>query len=232
VIRKGTTHEVCIDPGGGIVVKRFLSWSRSEPVREWTALTLLAESAPGLAPVPVRADLSGDSPTLTMSWLPGAELGTEPVTAAQARALADALERLWQSVPSTEREFPPAVTPNPVSFTGQVRTMAAAVPVLGEDPVVARAHATAVAWLDRGAVERHIGAGHRTVLGHGDPCLANFLWHASQVSLVDFEDSGRGPRFRARDPDRAHFSLVGRQPGRRRVPVPVRPDTRRGRPDT
>jgi Ser/Thr protein kinase RdoA (MazF antagonist) len=194
LIRNGATHEVRIDPASSLVVKRYRSWSRSEPVREWTALTLLAESAPGLAPIPVRADLSGEPPTLTMSWLPGAELGTGPVTAAQARALAEALERLWRSVPSAERQFPPAVTPNPVSFTGQVRTMAAAGPAPGDDPVVARAHATAVAWLDRGAVERHTSTGHRTVLGHGDPCLANFLWHAGQVSLVDFEDSGPSDR--------------------------------------
>jgi Ser/Thr protein kinase RdoA (MazF antagonist) len=192
VISKGT-HEVRIDPGR-VVVKRFRSWSRSEPVREWTALTLLAEFAPGLAPVPVSADLSGDPPTLTMSWLPGTELGTAPVTPGQARALAGALDRLWRSVPSMEREFPPAVTPNPVSFTGQVREMAAAGPVPGDDPVVARAHATAVAWLDRGAAERHSNAGHRAVLGHGDPCLANFLWHAGQVRLVDFEDSGPSDR--------------------------------------
>ncbi len=32
-----------------MVVKRFRSWDRREPVREWTALILLAESAPGLA---------------------------------------------------------------------------------------------------------------------------------------------------------------------------------------
>jgi thiamine kinase-like enzyme len=81
-----------------------------------------------------------------------------------------------------------------VSFTGQVRKMAGAGPAPGDDPVVARAHATAVAWLDRGAVERHSSAGQRTVLGHGDPCLANFLWHAGQVSLVDFEDSGPSDR--------------------------------------
>jgi aminoglycoside phosphotransferase len=193
VISKGT-HEVRIDQGSGIVVKRFRSWSRSEPVREWTALTLLAEFAPGLAPVPVSADLSGDPPTITMSWLPGAELGTAQITPAQARALADALERLWRSVPSAEREFPPAVMPNPVSFAGQVSKMAADVPVPGDDPAVARAYATAIAWLDRGAVERHGNAGHRTVLGHGDPCLANFLWDAGQVRLVDFEDSGPSDR--------------------------------------
>jgi hypothetical protein len=75
LINKSTTHEVRIDPVSGNVVKRFRSWSRGEPVREWTALALLAELAPGLAPVPVSADLSGDYPTIAMSWLPGAELG-------------------------------------------------------------------------------------------------------------------------------------------------------------
>ena len=194
MISKGTTHHVHIDPGSGLVVKRFRSWSRSEPVREWTALTLLAEFAPGLAPAPVSADLSCNSPTLTMTWLPGAELGTAQVTPAQARALAGALDRLWRSVPSAEREYPPSVTPNPVSFTRQVATMVAVGPVLGDDPVVARAYATAIAWLDGGVAERHSSAVHRTVLGHGDPCLANFLWDAGQVRLVDFEDSGPSDR--------------------------------------
>jgi hypothetical protein len=84
VISTGTTHEVRIDQDSGIVVKRYRSWARSEPVREWTALTLLARLAPGLAPAPIRADLSGDPPMLTMSWLPGTELGTAPVTPAHA----------------------------------------------------------------------------------------------------------------------------------------------------
>ncbi len=68
--------------------------------------------------------------------------------------------------------------------------MLTAGPRLGDDPLVARAHAAAVCWLDHGAVERHIRAAHRSVLGHGDPNLANFLWDAGQVRLVDFEDSG------------------------------------------
>ena len=57
-----TTHEVCIDKDRRQVVKRFRSWDRGEPAREWAALTLLAESAPGLAPAPLRADLDGDPP--------------------------------------------------------------------------------------------------------------------------------------------------------------------------
>jgi thiamine kinase-like enzyme len=81
-----------------------------------------------------------------------------------------------------------------VTFTGQVRTMMATGPVPGEDPVVALAYATAAAWIDQDAAERHNSAGHRAVLGHGDPCLANFLCDADQVRLVDFEDSGPSDR--------------------------------------
>ena len=39
------THEVTVDAGRGVVVKRYRSWSRGEPAREWAALTLLAEFA-------------------------------------------------------------------------------------------------------------------------------------------------------------------------------------------
>src|SRR5215472_1119490 len=97
----GTTHEVCIDRDRGLVVKRFRSWERGEPFREWAALTLLEEFAPGLAPAPVRGDLDGDPPVVVMSRLSGAELGADgPLSAAQADALVLALERLWQSVPA------------------------------------------------------------------------------------------------------------------------------------
>ena len=32
------------------------------------------------------------------------------------------------------------------------------------------------------------------VLGHGDPCLANYLWDGSRVRLIDFEDSAPSDR--------------------------------------
>jgi hypothetical protein len=84
-----------------VVVKRFRSWDRREPVREWTALVLLAEFAPGLAAVPVRADLAAEPPAIEMSRLPGVPLGGSPLTAAQADALVLALGRLWKAVPGT-----------------------------------------------------------------------------------------------------------------------------------
>lgn len=113
---------------------------------------------------------------------------------ALARALAAALERLWRSVPSVGGKYPAAVTEKPAAFTHQVREMLAAIPALGGDPVVVRAHAAAAAWLEREPLERHGHAGHRAVLGHGDPCLANYLWDGRRVPLVDFEDSGPSDR--------------------------------------
>jgi thiamine kinase-like enzyme len=76
--------------------------------------------------------------------------------------------------------------------------MLAAIPALGDDGgddcVVARAQATAAAWLKREPLERHGHAGHPAVLGHGDPYLANYLWHGGRIRIVDFEDSGPSDR--------------------------------------
>ena len=91
---RNDTHEVRIDRDLGLVVKRFRSAGRGEPVREWTALSLLDRFVPGLAPAPVSAHLDSDFPLVTMSLLPGTELSAAPVTPAQAYALAEALERL------------------------------------------------------------------------------------------------------------------------------------------
>jgi hypothetical protein len=97
--RRAATHEIHVNAGRGVVIKRFRSWDRREPAREWIALLLLAEFAPGLAATPVRADLTADPPVIEMSRLPGAPLGGIPLSAAQADALALALGRLWHAVP-------------------------------------------------------------------------------------------------------------------------------------
>jgi hypothetical protein len=74
-----STHAV--EMADGLVVKRFCSWERGEHQREWQALKLLAEFAPGLAPAPVTADLDADPPAITMTRLPGEPLAGQPVTA-------------------------------------------------------------------------------------------------------------------------------------------------------
>jgi hypothetical protein len=60
-----------MDPARRVVVKRFIEAHRGEAGREWRALTLLADHAPGLAPEPILADLAADAPVIEMSLLPG-----------------------------------------------------------------------------------------------------------------------------------------------------------------
>jgi aminoglycoside phosphotransferase (APT) family kinase protein len=177
------------------VVKRFCSWDRGEPVREWAALTLLAECAPGLAPAPLRADLDADPPVIVMSWLPGVQLGHGPLSPTQTDVLMAALERLWRSVPPARVKACAATAVlNSAAVAGQVRAMLAARPGLGEDPLVRRAWRAAVTWLDSSALDGQVCPDGEVVLGQGDCNLANFLWAGSQVRIVDFEDSGPSDR--------------------------------------
>lgn len=191
---RGATHEVSIDPRRGVVTKRFRSSARNEPTREWAVLCLLAGLAPGLAPRPLSASLDGRPPVITMSWLPGQQLGATPISPDQMQALARSLDQLWRPVPAGRLAASPGGTPNPVAFISQVRANLAAGHDLGDDPLVCRARAAAGAWLDSGAAGRHCPAGSDAVLGQGDPNLANFLWDGRQVRLVDFEDSGPSDR--------------------------------------
>lgn len=188
------THEIGIDREHAVVTKRFRSWARGEPAREWAALRLLAGFAPGLAPRPISASLDGEPPEIRMSWLPGEPLGAGPVPAPQAQALARSLDFLWRSVPPARLGELPAAEPNPEAFAGQVRQSVAAGHYLGRDPVVRRAAADAAAWLERSTIGRRDLAGSSTVFGQGDANLANFLWDGRRVRVVDFEDCGPSER--------------------------------------
>ena len=83
----------------GHVIKRFRSWNRGEHQREWQALNVLAEFAPGLAPVPLSADLDADPPAITMTRLPGEPLASQPITARHLDAVTSTLDRLHTCVP-------------------------------------------------------------------------------------------------------------------------------------
>ncbi len=190
----GITHQVSIDAESAVVTKRYRSWSRGEPAREWRALSLLAEYAPGLAAEPLSAVLDTEPPVIQMSWLPGEQLGGVPLSVAQAHALAQALDRLWRSVPPERLQGFGAIAVNSAALTWQVRGALAASGALGDDPLVRRARAAAAGWLDSGMLDARNRAEADLVLGQGDPNLANFLWDGDQVRLVDFEDSGPSDR--------------------------------------
>lgn len=180
-----TTHDITID--GDVVIKRFRSWGRGEPAREWTALRLLSRRAGGLAPRPLSADLDADPPVITMSRLPGRPLAGTAISPGMLDALAAALDRLWTSVTPAELSGLPDTEPGPVSFVRLVSERMAAGPGLGDDPVVLDAAAAAVTWLGRAADWPH-PEGRDLVLGQADASLENFLYADGRVRIVDFED--------------------------------------------
>ena len=200
-----------MDPARRVVVKRFIRAERDEADREWRALTLLAEHAPGLAPEPILADLAGNPPVIEMSLLPGDPLGGQPLTAAQESALVRAIGQLWQSVPVSRVVPLPGEAGNEAQLVSVVRRLAVQAQDFGDDPVIQAAHSAGLNWLAWAVGESGRLAGQGTfadpgggprpgwpqlsaVFGQGDANLANFLWDGERVRIVDFEDSGLSDR--------------------------------------
>ena len=205
VAGRAATHEIRFDAARGVAAKRFRSWDRDEPTREWTALMLLAEHAPGLAPAPIRAGLTADPPVIEMSRLPGVPLGGTPPTTAQVDALALALGRLWNAVPParlTDRYGPglnadqlerrvTAMLGTRHHETGHHETGDRET---GDRALVRRAWKAGADWFSGPALGRLSGGHTGLVLGQGDCNLANFLWDGTGVRIIDFEDSGPSDR--------------------------------------
>jgi Ser/Thr protein kinase RdoA (MazF antagonist) len=189
------THDVSLDPEREVVIKRYRQYNRGEPAREWRALQLLAEHAPGLAPEPLRADLETAEPVIEMTLLPGEPLGRAPLTQDQEAALVRALGQLWQSVP-VDRIIPVAGEQgnNEAQLVQEVRQLVEERPDLGGDPLVLAAYAAGVDWLTWAVTGAGDPAGRQPVFGQGDANLANFLWDGERVRIVDFEDSGVSDR--------------------------------------
>jgi hypothetical protein len=203
------THQVSVDPARRIVIKRFIQARRGEPEREWRALTLLAEHAPGLAAEPILADLAANPAVIEMSLLPGEPLGGRPLTTAQESALARAIGQLWQSVPVIEVTLLPGESGNQAQLVREVSELAANGPYLGDDSVVRAARSAGLDWLSWavtpgggfGLADSQVRAARVAgwpafppVFGQGDANLANFLWDGDRVRMVDFEDSGPSDR--------------------------------------
>jgi Ser/Thr protein kinase RdoA (MazF antagonist) len=181
------THDIEIV--SGFVVKRFRSWDRGEHQREWQALNLLAEFAPGLAPSPVSADLDADPPSIRMTRVPGEPLAGHAIEPRHLDAIAAALNRLHFCVPPAAL----ADVSQQVWLADGFRARLAvtAQPDPDDDPAVRAALEAGLRWL-AGTPEPTVPL--TPVFGQSDGNLANLLWDGSQVRLVDFEDSGRSDR--------------------------------------
>jgi aminoglycoside phosphotransferase (APT) family kinase protein len=178
-----------------VVVKRYTSWGRGEPRREWAALTLLAEHAPGLAPTPLEAALDAHPPMIVMSRLPGGVLRGEHATGEQIKAMAAALNRLHQ-IPAKVVEAVEPAPWGPAAAVNKTRAWAGNHPYLGTDPLVQEAFRAGVSWLASDAPDQLTTNPLPPVLGLADGNHANYLWDESErrMRLIDWEDSGRNDR--------------------------------------
>ncbi|MET9313053.1 aminoglycoside phosphotransferase family protein [Kribbella sp. NPDC003505] len=169
------THSVEIS--GATLTKHYTSWSRDEPTREWTALTLLSRRAPGLTPIPLALS-TGDNPWITMTLVPGRPL-QPPHT--QTTAVGDALETLWST---------PYDGLQPIELQALVDRTRSGLTALGDTTgVIGQAART---WLDNEPTDLTVV--RDPVVAHGDPNLTNYLWDGTRVRIVDFEDAGLGDR--------------------------------------
>ncbi|MEV1002626.1 aminoglycoside phosphotransferase family protein [Nonomuraea sp. NPDC050202] len=187
------THS--LDIRDDVVVKRYTSWGRGEPRREWAALTLLAEHGPDLAPAPVEAALEAHPPMIVMSRLPGHVLRGEHATDDQITAMAAALNRLHQIPARVVENVEPAPW-GPAAAVDKTRAWAGRRPDLGDNSLVREAFRTGAAWLASTAPDRLTVNPLPPVLGLADGNRANYLWssHERHVRLIDWEDSGRSDR--------------------------------------
>ena len=129
------THAVEIT--GAVLTKRYVSWPRDEPGREWAALELVSRHAPDLVPAPLDRTRTAGSPAISMTVVPGVPLSGS-LTPPQLDALAHALHTLWSTPPD---DLPPIDMP---TLVDRVRTGLA---VLRDVPGVIGSAARA--WMDR-----------------------------------------------------------------------------------
>ncbi|MCD4536544.1 aminoglycoside phosphotransferase family protein [Nocardioides sp. cx-169] len=176
-------HDVTIE--GQVVRKRYGGTNRDEPAREWAALVLLHEHAPGLAPQPLARET--DPPAVVMSRVAGDALDAV-LTPRLLASMVEAYRTLFAVPlpPDTPRRFwhPAAFLLNNVAWLEEEHARPGLPDVVRRALVAARTwHAGPPPGLDRI---------HDPVLAQGDGKVDNMLWDGSRVRLVDFEGSGVG----------------------------------------
>lgn len=173
------THELTF--AASSVTKRYTSWDRDEPRREWAALRHIHRHAPDLVPQPIAADLDAVPPTVTMAIVPGQPM-TADLTPVHIRGLTEAIRALWavphrdaDDIPPWRDDLPFARRltdgPRPTEPTAAAAYDAALTWWHGTDPVLLRTPPPV------------------TIVGHRDPNLSNYLWDGHRVRIVDFEDA-------------------------------------------
>ena len=182
-----STHEVII--GNTTVMKRYRSWGRGEPEREWHALSLLDHYCEGLAPKPLAFSRDNGTPVIVMSRVLGVSLGSEPLTPGQISAVAGAMNRMHNALPPDELNKLEERQWGPRELLQELKSSCEEPHGL-VGPLVLDAMDAASAWLAAVSESDLMGSPSERVFTLADGNLGNFIWDGEQCRLVDFEDSG------------------------------------------
>jgi aminoglycoside phosphotransferase len=189
------TDHVVSRTSDGLMLKQYRPNAGDLPHREWLALQILHEYAPGLAPEPVAADLDATPPSVTMTALPGEALGGQPLSSAELHGIGAALDRMHTCVPQQVLADVRLRAHSPRKALRDTTGRLAAQPRPGNDAVTARAYDEALRWLAEPETYQLLSVEpSRAVLARADHNLTNFLWDGGRVRLVDFEYAGRSDR--------------------------------------
>lgn len=170
---------------GGVVRKRYTRTHRDEPAREWAALMLLDEPAPGLAPRPLAREM--DPPEVVMSRVAGEPLDTV-LTPDLTAAMVDAYRTLF-AVP-----VPPEA---PLRHWDAAAFLHNNVEWIEQEDgrsdlpdVVRRALDASRGW--HADPRAGIDEIQDPVIAQGDANVDNMLWDGVRFRLIDFEGFGVG----------------------------------------
>lgn len=182
-----TTHEVTLFDGH--VVKRYRSWEKGEPEREWNGLSLLHRTVPGLSPQPLEKRTMNGAPAILMTRVPGESLGAAPLDSLQQAALGRALDRMFTAVPVSDLMAMDERNWGPGEMVSLLRSwMLEARPAV--TPFVESALEAATTWVDSPQVTALAGRLAERVFTMADGNIGNFLWDGERCHVVDFEDCG------------------------------------------
>src|SRR5712692_930254 len=172
----------------GVCVKLYKIDDRRRWEREWRALTFLADAGIEIAPRPLWYDPNGSPPAVAMELLSGEPLHELPIGAGELTALGEALTTLHQA-PGVNT-YPTTVFGTPEMFVELVALAAQRLVHLEHDPLAPESAARLQAWL--ALDDRNLLAGSAPpAFSRGDANLANCLWDAKRVRIIDFEYAGQ-----------------------------------------
>ncbi len=163
------------------VVKRYRSWERDEPQREWIGLSLLHRLVPGLAPEPLRQRTDDGVPVIVMSRVAGEPLGSAPLTAAQVGGAGEPLRRMYTAVPAQELTGLAERNWGPAQLVNELRSWSRK-PRGPLSPLVESALAAADDWVNGPESAALSAPLVERVFTNADGNIGNFLWDGNRCS--------------------------------------------------